>query len=54
MKSPKPKYTKISLGKNFPRLDTASDVPVKLIFLILYLLGAVLVWNTQADRKSVV
>lgn len=49
MKFPKPNYKKISLGKNLPRLDTTSDAPVKLVFLILYLLGAVLVWNTQAD-----
>ena len=49
MKSPKPIHTKISLGKNLPRLDATSDAPVKLVFLILYLLGAVLVWNTQGD-----
>ena len=34
--------TEISLGRVLPRLDTTSDAPVKLIFLILYILGAVL------------
>ena len=41
--------TKISLGRVLPRLDSTSDAPVKLIFLILYILGAVLIWHTQAD-----
>ena len=41
--------TKIGLGRVLPRLDSASDAPVKLIFLVLYILGAVLTWNTQAD-----
>ena len=41
--------TKISLGRNLPGLDSTSDAPVKLIFLILYILGAVLIWHTQAD-----
>ena len=41
--------TKISLGRVLPRLDSTSDAPVKLIFLVLYILGAVLIWNTQAD-----
>ena len=41
--------TKISLGRNLPRLDSTSDAPVKLILLVLYILGAVLIWNTQAD-----
>lgn len=49
MNIPKLKYKKTSLGNVLPRLDTTSDAPVKLIFLILYLLGAVLVWNTQGD-----
>ena len=39
---------KISLGRVLPRLDSTSDAPVKLIFLILYILGAILIWNTQA------
>ena len=41
--------TKISLGRVLPRLDATSDAPVKLIFLVLYILGAVLIWNTQTD-----
>ena len=41
--------TKISLGRVLPRLDSTSDAPVKLIFLILYILGAILIWHTQAD-----
>ena len=41
--------TKIGLGRVLPRLDPISDAPVKLIFLVLYILGAVLIWNTQAD-----
>ena len=49
MKPPKKtNTTKISLGRVLPRLDSTSDAPVKLIFLILYILGAVLIWNTQA------
>ena len=53
MQIPKPNYKKISLGKILPRLDAADHAPVKLIFLILYLLGAVLVWNTQSDIAEV-
>ena len=50
MKTPKKtNTTKISLGRVLPRLDSTSDAPVKLIFLILYILGAVLILNTQAD-----
>ena len=45
--------TKISLGKILPRLDATSDAPVKLIFVILYIVGAVLVWNTQTDIAAV-
>ena len=41
--------TEISLGRVLPRLDSTPDAPVKLIILILYILGAVLIWNTQAD-----
>ena len=41
--------TKISLGRVLPRLDSTSDAPVKLIFLVMYILGAVLIWHTQAD-----
>ena len=50
MKTPKKTNTqKISLGRVFPRLDSTDHAPVKLIFLVLYILGAVLIWNTQAD-----
>ena len=41
--------TEISLGRVLPRLDPTSDAPVKLIFLILYILGAFLIRHTQAD-----
>ena len=41
--------TKISLGRVLPRLDSTSDAPMKLICSILYILGAVLIWNTQAE-----
>ena len=41
--------TKTGLGRVLPRLDATSDAPVKLIFLVLYILGAVLIWNAQAD-----
>lgn len=53
MKSPKPNKanvtTKTSLGRVLPRLDSTSDAPVKLIFLLLYILGAILIWHTQAN-----
>ena len=53
LKTPKKtNTTKISLGRVLPRLDSTSDAPVKLIFLILYILGAVLIWHTQADIAS--
>ena len=52
-KTPKKTNTiKISLGRVLPRLDATSDAPVNLIFLILYILGAVLIWHTQADIAS--
>ena len=41
--------TKIGLGRILPRLDSTSDAPGKMIFLVLYILGAILIWNTQAD-----
>ena len=41
--------TKIGLGRILPRLDSTSDAPGKLIFLVLYILGAILIWNTRAD-----
>ena len=46
---PNNSVTKISLGRVLPRLDSTSDAPVKLIFLVMYILGAILIWNTQAD-----
>ena len=50
MKTPKKtNTTKISLGRVLPRLDSTDHAPVKLIFLVLYILGAVLIWNTQVD-----
>ena len=49
---PNNSVTKISLGRVLPRLDSTSDAPVKLIFLTLYILGAVLIWHTQADIAS--
>ena len=48
-----PNNTKISLGKILPRLNSTDDAPVKLIFVILYIVGAVLVWNTQTDIAAV-
>ena len=53
MKSPKPIYTKISLENILSRLETTSDAPVKLIFLLLYILGAILIRSTQADMAAV-
>ena len=41
--------TEISLGRVLPRLDSTDHAPVKLIFLVLFILGAVLIWHTQAD-----
>ena len=50
MKTPKKtNTTKISLGRVLPRLDSIDHAPVKLIFLLLYILGAFLIWNTQAE-----
>ena len=50
MKTPKKtNTTKISLGRVLPRLDSTDYAPIKLIFVVLYILGAVLIWNTQAD-----
>ena len=53
MKSPKPIYSKISLGNILPRLDTTDHAPVKLIFLLLYILGAILIRSTQANIAAV-
>ena len=55
-KTPKSKQkditTKTGLGRVLPRLDSTSDAPVKLISLVLYILGAVLIWHTQADSAA--
>ena len=53
MKSPKLNSTKISLENILSRLDTTDHAPVKLIFLLLYILGAILVRSTQADIAAV-
>ena len=53
MKSPKPIYTKITLENILSRLDTTDHVPVKLIFIVLYILGAILIRSTQADIAAV-
>ena len=41
--------TEISLRRVLPRLDSTDHAPVKLIFLVLYILGAILIWNTQTE-----
>ena len=41
--------TETSLGRVLLRLDSTDHAPVKLIFLILYILGSVLIWHTQVD-----
>ena len=38
-----------SLRDHFPRPNSTSDAPVKLIFVILYILGAILVWSKQDE-----
>ena len=52
-KTPKPYQNKVTtetrLGRVLPSLASTSDAPVKLIFLLLYILGAILIWHTQAD-----
>ena len=53
MKSPKPIYTKISLENILSRIKTTSDAPVKLIFVVLYILGAILIRGTQANIAAV-
>ena len=53
MKSPKLNSTKISLENILSRLDTTNHAPVKLIFLLLYILGAILIRRTQADIAAV-
>ena len=53
MKSPKLNSTKISLENILSRLDTTDHAPVKLIFVVLYILGAILIRGTQADIAAV-
>ena len=53
MKSPKLNSTKISLENILSRLDTTDHAPVKLIFIVLYILGAILIRSTQADIAAV-
>ena len=53
MKSPKPIYTKISLENILSGLETTSDAPVKLIFIVLYILGGILIRSTQAEIAAV-
>ena len=53
MKSPKLNSTKISLRNILSRLETTDHAPVKLIFIALYILGAILVRSTQADIAAV-
>ena len=53
MKSPKLNSTKVRLENIMPRLDAVDHAPVKLIFLLLYILGAILIRSTQADIAAV-
>ena len=38
-----------SLREHLPRLSSADHAPVKLIFVLLYVLGAILVWSKQDE-----
>ena len=38
-----------SLREHLPRPNSTSDAPVKLIFILLYVLGAILVWSKQDE-----
>ncbi len=40
-------HRKTSLREHLPRLDSTSDAPVKLIFVLLFVCGAILVWKYQ-------
>ena len=53
MKSPKLNSTKISLENILSRLETTDHAPVKLIFIVLYILGAILIRSMQADIAAV-
>mgnify|MGYP002514833874 CR=1 FL=1 len=54
MKTTETNTTKISLEKFLPRLDSTSDAPVKLIFVILYLAGACFIRVKQGDLSAAV
>ena len=53
MKSPKLNSTKISLENILSRLDAADHAPVKPIFIVLYILGAILIRSTQSNIAAV-
>ena len=53
MKSPKLNSTKISLENILSRLDATDHAPVKLIFIVLYILGAILIRSTQSNIAAV-
>ena len=53
MKSPKLNSTKISLENILSSFETTDHAPVKLIFIVLYILGAILIRSTQADIAAV-
>ena len=53
MKSPKLNSTKISLENILSRLDTTDHAPVKLIFVVLYILGAIMIRSMQANIAAV-
>ena len=38
-----------SLREHLPRLSSTDHAPVKLIFVVLYILGAILVWSKQDE-----
>ena len=38
-----------SLREHLPRLSSADHAPVKLIFVVLFILGAILVWSKQDE-----
>ena len=35
------------IREHLPRLDSTSDAPVKLILILFYLLGGIVVWRNQ-------
>ncbi len=42
-------HRKTSLREHLPRLDSTSDAPVKLSFILLFLVGAILVWKYRGQ-----